>query len=596
MKNNKRSNVRKTTEQFIEEARQVHGDKYGYSKVEYVNKHTKICVICPEHGEFWQTPKNHLRGDECPFCAGNIKLTTEQFIEKARQVHGDKYDYSKVEYINAYTKVCIICPEHGEFWQTPNNHTNGKCGCPFCASNVKLTTEEFIEKARKVHGDKYDYSKVEYINSHTKVCIICPEHGEFWQTPSIHTDGICGCPFCASKKVTNEQVRTKILERLEGTDFELVNVDYKGHRDCNVTIKCKECETIKTYARIDYIRKTCPTCEYNKRKRRAIENVSKCKTMKEFRKKYYNDYDWFRRKCLLEEMTCHLEYGHGNLERLIYVYEIYIDGMKPHAYIGLTYNLEARDKQHLYQGKRDSLWKFCKEHNVAMPKPKILMDYVPEDEASQMEAFYEKQYREKGFETINVAKCGGLGGGSNHTFEEIEAIGKKYPSRSEWNKNDNDSYQYAHKHYKKVNRKNVRWVDLIIPNKIEQRKPVIGYNPKTKETRIYESIHATQKDGFNYQCVHNVCRGACNTHKGWIFRYKNNGEQNNRVKRKIRVRKPVIAMNIKTKETRIYESIGATEEDGFQCGNVHHVCNGKYKSHKGWIFRYLKDGEIKNVV
>ena len=111
------------------------------------------------------------------------KLTTYEFIEKAKKVHGDKYDYSKVEYVNSRTKICIICPQHGEFWQTPNAHLM-KEGCPKCkGENVskvnRRTTNEFIEKAKKVHGDKYDYSKVDYKNNSTKVCIICPIHGEF---------------------------------------------------------------------------------------------------------------------------------------------------------------------------------------------------------------------------------------------------------------------------------------------------------------------------------------------------------------------------------------------------------------------------------
>ena len=128
----------------------------------------------------------------------NKVTNTKSFIEKAKQIHGDKYDYSKVEYVNSHTKVCIICPKHGEFWQTPNNHTHktNPKGCPSCNGTKKLTTKEFIEKAKKIHGNKYDYSKVEYINNLTKVCIICPKHGQFWQTPNKHLTG-CNCPFCS---------------------------------------------------------------------------------------------------------------------------------------------------------------------------------------------------------------------------------------------------------------------------------------------------------------------------------------------------------------------------------------------------------------
>ena len=187
---------KKTKEEFIAKAKLVHGDKYDYSKVEYVGALTKVCIICPKHGEFCQEANSHLRGQGCPKCKSKKQTcTTDEFIAKAKKIHGDKYDYSKVNYVNNYTKVCIICHEHGEFWQTPGAHLRGQ-GCPKCKSKKQTcTTDEFIAKAKKIHGDKYDYSKVEYVNRKTKVCIICPKHGEFWQTPSAHLRGQ-GCPKC----------------------------------------------------------------------------------------------------------------------------------------------------------------------------------------------------------------------------------------------------------------------------------------------------------------------------------------------------------------------------------------------------------------
>lgn len=108
------------------------------------DKRKKVCIICPEHGEFWQSIHRHLSGANCPKCVGGIKLTTEEFIEKAKAVHGDKYDYSKVHYRNTATKVCIICREHGEFWQTPNNHLFG-AGCPACPqSNLEGEMRTFL--------------------------------------------------------------------------------------------------------------------------------------------------------------------------------------------------------------------------------------------------------------------------------------------------------------------------------------------------------------------------------------------------------------------------------------------------------------------
>ena len=193
-----------TTEEWIISARKVHGDKYDYSDVKYVKSNIKVCIICPEHGEFWQRPNNHTKGQGCPKCYANktrkrLTSTKKEFIKKAREVHGNKYDYSKVEYVNNKTKVCIICPEHGEFWQTPHMHTKDQ-GCPKCANETngercRSSKEYFIEKAHKAHGDKYDYSNVNYVGTHTKVCIICPEHGEFWQTPHSHLQGN-GCPTC----------------------------------------------------------------------------------------------------------------------------------------------------------------------------------------------------------------------------------------------------------------------------------------------------------------------------------------------------------------------------------------------------------------
>ena len=147
---------------FIEKAKQIHNDKYDYSKVNYVNSRTKVCIICPTHGEFWQTPHNHLKGYGCAECGKEkshlSKMTTEDFIVKSKEIHGNKYDYSKACYKTCDTKVCIICPEHGEFWQTPSNHMNGS-GCPKCANEKRKNallkdTKLFIDAATLIHNGK----------------------------------------------------------------------------------------------------------------------------------------------------------------------------------------------------------------------------------------------------------------------------------------------------------------------------------------------------------------------------------------------------------------------------------------------------------
>jgi very-short-patch-repair endonuclease len=186
------------TELFISKANKIHKNRYDYSKVNYINAKTKITIICREHGDFQQTPSNHLSNYNCQKCAKNYQLDTNSFIEKAINIHNYKYDYSKVNYINADTQIIIICREHGEFTQIPDFHINRKCGCPKCSNNVRLDLLEFIYKADKIHDNKYDYSKIEYINNRKPVIIICKKHGEFSQIPFVHLLKH-GCPNCINK-------------------------------------------------------------------------------------------------------------------------------------------------------------------------------------------------------------------------------------------------------------------------------------------------------------------------------------------------------------------------------------------------------------
>lgn len=233
--------TKKKEQDFIEKSVKVHNGKYDYSKVIYKNCKTKVCIICPEHGEFWQTPSNHLNGQGCPMCARKKPLSyknmyAENFVKKSSIIHNNKYDYSKSEYKGNHTKVCIICPEHGEFWQEPASHMNGR-GCPICgkiqtADSKRNNVDDFITKAKLKHGDKYDYSKVKYINNHTKVCIICPEHGEFWQTPVAHLQGK-GCAKCGLIKISdNRKYNTEIFinkaKVIHGDYYDYSNVNYNN--------------------------------------------------------------------------------------------------------------------------------------------------------------------------------------------------------------------------------------------------------------------------------------------------------------------------------------------------------------------------------
>jgi len=180
--------AKSTTEEFVAAARLVHSNKFDYSQVKYKNNHTKVKISCPEHGMFEQRPLSHLRGDGCAACGGVLKGNTDGFIKKARMVHDDAYDYSLVNYVSSHILVKIVCPVHGEFVQKPYAHLNG-ARCNECFGNPMDTNESFVKKAQEVHGWRYDYSKIEYKNSQTKITILCPEHGEFEQKPNSHLNG-----------------------------------------------------------------------------------------------------------------------------------------------------------------------------------------------------------------------------------------------------------------------------------------------------------------------------------------------------------------------------------------------------------------------
>ena len=236
---------RLTLAEFIERTKEVHGNKYNYSKTEYVNSQVKVCIICPDHGEFWQKPNDHLNGQGCPKCKIDklrscFSMGIENFIEKSKKIHSDKYDYSKVKYVNNRIKVCIICPEHGEFWQTPDGHLNHK-GCPKCHNkNKKYTTEEFIERAQKIHSNKYDYSKTIYgKNKKEKVEVICPIHGSFFISPELHLSG-SGCKYCNKGEVYNTFEFIEKAKKIHADDrYDYSKVEYK-RMDEKVCIICPE--------------------------------------------------------------------------------------------------------------------------------------------------------------------------------------------------------------------------------------------------------------------------------------------------------------------------------------------------------------------
>lgn len=189
--------------EFIKRCQKTHNDSYDYSKCYYIGGEIKVEIICHKHGSFLQRPGDHIHGTGCPSCFGTPKKTTKQFVCEAINVHADRYDYSLVNYKNSKTKVEIVCKIHGIFWQNPRSHLDGT-GCSKCAGVKKLSFEEFIERAQQLHNCRYQYDPESYINTGNHLRIVCQEHGEFWQTPAMHIHNNAGCPQCKKRISTME--------------------------------------------------------------------------------------------------------------------------------------------------------------------------------------------------------------------------------------------------------------------------------------------------------------------------------------------------------------------------------------------------------
>jgi hypothetical protein len=228
-----------SSEDFISKCMEIHKDRYLYDNLIYINMRTKVKIICKIHGEFTQSPNSHINGSGCSNCSDFknrntrtgkkiIKLNTISFIEKCVNIHGDKYDYSGVRYINELEKINIICMIHGEFSQRAKNHKIGQ-GCPLCSSEKnRLTFDEFLEKSIIIHNNKYDYTKSIYINMISNINIVCKKHGEFKTTPFKHLNSK-GCKKCSYDSIsyTNEEFIIK-SSKVHSNKYDYSKTEYNG--------------------------------------------------------------------------------------------------------------------------------------------------------------------------------------------------------------------------------------------------------------------------------------------------------------------------------------------------------------------------------
>ena len=261
-----------TTEEIIERFRKVHGDKYDYSKFEYVNATTKGIIICPKHGEFMQSSNVHEKGINCPLCAReNIKrcahkMTKEIFLERAREKHGNKYEYDLTNFNGQKNKIRIKCPIHGWFEQSVPNHLTGQ-GCKHCGNEEKrekmgITLEEFIERAHARHNHKFDYSKVSFINNKSVITIICPIHGEFQQRMDEHLKGK-GCAKCVGRNKTHDDFVAE-ARAIHGDKYDYL-VDTYRTAESKIKIKCNKCGGIFEQKPWSHLQgHGCPKCKFSR--------------------------------------------------------------------------------------------------------------------------------------------------------------------------------------------------------------------------------------------------------------------------------------------------------------------------------------------
>ena len=501
-----------TTEEFVIKAKAVHGDKYDYSKVEYVDSKTKVCIICNEHGEFWQQPSNHLHGINCPQCGLEIRRrkrthSVEEFLKESKSIHGDKYDYSRVDYINKKTKVCIVCPTHGDFWLSPKKHLSGQ-GCVKCSREIKaklfsLGRDKFIEKANKVHHGFYDYSAVDYINSHTYVQIVCPLHGVFKQYPANHLKGH-GCPVCASIEI----VKKNTIWTYDSCFNEARKYSYRGEFE-------KACPGAYNVARVnnwldsyDWLKnKTKPTGYWTKQ--RCEEESHKYQSRTEFMRGSSTAYATASKHGWIEKFTWLLDKRLDIIKGKIDSVYVYVFEDTKTAYVGRTLirRQKKRDKEHIFNLDNDNVARYAKIHHIPVPPMQILETNLTLEEGLDREDYWRKWYEQQGYKMLNRLATGigkgSLGGISHGKWNRktcyIEAM--KYKSASEFGKANGSAYDAARRNGWI---KDYTWFDIL-------------WEPKWNEESCYQEAKKYKTRGAFQKGAHGAYVKALE--KGWLDVY-----------------------------------------------------------------------------
>jgi Zn finger protein HypA/HybF involved in hydrogenase expression len=264
------------TSEFIRQAKTIHNNRYTYDSSVYTNARSKVIINCKDHGPFEQLPRKHLKGQKCPKCsaqeANNYrKISGDEFVRRAKAIHGNKYLYKQYDLANLHTKVEIECPKHGLFIQLASTHILHGCGCPKCAKKSAIikdnsliyNTEWFISRAKDVHGDIYDYCMARYAGSDKKLLIICSKHGNFEQTARDHLNKM-GCPKCGTDKLSKDNRKSLEVFESEANKVHSSRYDYSAveyiNNNTEIEIICVKHGAYKQTPKNHLRGQGCPAC------------------------------------------------------------------------------------------------------------------------------------------------------------------------------------------------------------------------------------------------------------------------------------------------------------------------------------------------
>ena len=422
----------KKQERFIEKARKIHGDKYDYSKVEYVDCNTPVCIVYPGYGEFWMTPSLHLQTKHG--CTREL-LEKVTFIENSKLKYNNKFDYSKVNYINADTPVCILCPEHGEFWQSPTNHLYlSKYGCKECGKNIsrektkqqrKYTTETFIATCKEKFPNIFTYDKTKYVTMLTPV-IITKNNEDIFITPYrlFHSEQVY--TITEQKEKQRLEIQNKLIQKAIdkfGNEYDYSKVRYVNQNTPVTIISKTHGEFQQTLQ--NHINSNTGYPLANQQKIYTFEFCEKIarqyKTLHDFRQNDNLVYQRSKNNNYLQTFTW-FENDINTANKLVNVYKkscVYVYKLPNKvAYVGLTNDIQRRHHEHLTQPK-DSILQYSKKLNIPIPEPEILINNITKKQSALEEKKYIQKFKTDGWLLLNKNDGGSLGGTTKKWSEQF---------------------------------------------------------------------------------------------------------------------------------------------------------------------------------